>query len=132
MQTSDAKDWRDRSGAKRHAIAFVLFILTGCTSGKDDLSEKSYGPCNGELGSCRLANHIGGLSGDGCLCTLYCAVDSDCPLPKSGTSVPTCQPYGDYVANGHTAQCVLPCDSATQCPDGMSCFGGECWVPTTK
>jgi hypothetical protein len=104
-------------------IVFCLFAIAGCSSTGD---RPAYAPCDGEPGSCRLATHFGGADGDGCLCTYYCQVDNDCPTPSTGTATPVCQPYGDFSINGHTADCRLPCDSTTVCPDGMFCAPSGC------
>ena len=45
------------------------------------------------------------------LCRYDCESDADCPQPQSGDVVPVC----DH------AQCAMPCDDRSTCPDGMTC-----------
>jgi hypothetical protein len=73
-----------------------------------------------------------GSSLDHCLCTYYCKADADCPVPTSGSAKAVCKPFGDFVANGHTASCSLPCDASHTCPDGMECYNDECWARISK
>ena len=117
----------------REFVAIVAsFALIACSSG-DSGSPGIYAPCNGEPGACHLATVQGGASGpESCLCTNYCEVDGDCPLPSTGSVVPTCKPFGDVVVNGHTAACSLPCDPSVTCPNGMECQNGECWARIGK
>jgi hypothetical protein len=112
----------------RPATCCFFLVLAACSSTDGGVSQRSYTPCNGEPTSCALASRTGGSGGDGCLCTYYCMSDRDCPAPESGTAVAICRPFGDYIVNGHTADCRLPCDSSTVCPDGMFCSGGDCWA----
>gem|GEM_PF-6536355 len=114
-------------------VVCLVLGLAGCSSAgtggtPDDGGSRppAYAPCDGEPTACRIAVRFGGVSGDGCLCTYYCEVDSDCPTPATGTARPICQPYGDYIVNGHTADCRLPCDANTVCPDGMTCSPSGC------
>jgi hypothetical protein len=106
------------------------FVMLGCSS-DDSPDEDSgiYAPCDGEPGACALATSLGSSEGDFCLCTHYCDVDAECPMPATGSAVPTCTPFGDVIMDGHTASCTLPCDSKVTCPDGMECQDGECWAP---
>ena len=112
------------------AILFA-FVMLGCSS-DDSPDEDSgiYAPCNGEPGACALAKGVGTSEGEFCVCTYYCKVDADCPAPATGSAVPTCEPFGDQVINGHTASCTLPCDANVACPNGMECQFGECLAPT--
>ena len=95
------------------------------------MASRIYLPCNGEDDAC-LESTRAGVDGGACLCTLFCKTERDCPLPDSGTAVPVCRPFGDLILNGHTADCRLPCDSKTVCPDGMFCSGGECWARVNR
>lgn len=53
--------------------------------------------------------------GTSCYCPRGCAVDTECPVPESGTSAPVCGTMsGDRT-------CLLPCDAGQTCPDGMFC-----------
>lgn len=115
-------------------LALVACSTTGGSGTSDSgaVSQPAYIPCNGEPGACTMATRFGGVSGDGCLCTYYCQVDKDCPVPTTGTATPVCQPYGDFAANGHTADCRLPCDASTVCPNGMSCSPSGCIGPISK
>jgi hypothetical protein len=49
-------------------------------------------------------------------CVHPCTLDSECPLPATGNSVPRCNEGGLL-----TRHCVLPCDETTTCPDGLFC-----------
>jgi hypothetical protein len=118
----------------RQLVALVGVLIVACSAGEDDGSAGSagnqYAPCNGEPNACPLATVRGDASGStACLCRKYCQVDTDCPLPATGTATPICVPFGDVVENGHTAACSLPCDAFTTCPSGMECQSGECWAP---
>lgn len=119
--------------SKMHLAALSLFLLAvaGCSStDADDSSSEpaplEYAPCDGELSVCALTSQYGGESGDGCLCTHFCEVTEDCPVPSTGNAAPECVPYGDFEVDGHTAECTLPCDASTTCPDGMFCSGAGC------
>jgi len=116
-------------------LSFFLLAVAlagaGCSSedaadSSDDGSVREYAPCDGEASLCALATRFGGSSGDGCLCTHFCEVTEDCPVPSTGNAVPLCVPYGDFEVDGHTAECTLPCDAETTCPDGMFCSGAGC------
>lgn len=116
-----------------HLAALALFLLAvaGCSSKDDDDSSseqtsREYAPCDGQPGACPLANRFGGVSGDGCLCTHFCEVTENCPVPSTGNAIPECVPYGDFEIDGHTAECTLPCDADTTCPNGMFCSGAGC------
>lgn len=112
-------------------LACFLLVVGACSPDAEESSDdggtsREYAPCDGEPGACALANRFGGASGDGCLCTHYCEVTEDCPVPSTGNSVPECVPFGDFTIDGHTAACTLPCDADTTCPTGMFCSGAGC------
>jgi hypothetical protein len=114
-------------------VACVLVAFAACssmeggnTSDAEAVTRQEYAPCNGEPAACPIASRFGGISGEGCLCTYYCKVDKDCPIPSTGTATPVCQPYGDFRINDHTADCRLPCDAGALCPDGMFCSVSGC------
>lgn len=113
----------------RSFIVFASLAILGCSSddssGDDEVA--NYAPCSGEPGACRLATVSVSQAGEQCLCQYYCEVDSDCPTPGTGSAVPSCTAFGDYVKDGHTASCTLPCNSSVTCPNGMVCQDGECW-----
>lgn len=110
-------------------VCCALLMIAGCSSGNQGGPSgvgRAYAPCDGEPGACATATRFGGISGDGCLCTYYCTEDKDCPTPGTGTATPVCQPYGDFVVDGHKADCRLPCDANTVCPAGMFCSPSGC------
>jgi len=120
-------------GLRLFCLWGLLLVNWTCSSGSGTDTPDSaaagpsvYASCDGEPGGCSIATRFGGVSGDGCLCTIYCEADSDCPAPASGTASPTCQPYGDVIVNGHKADCRLPCDASTVCPDKMFCSPSGC------
>jgi len=53
-----------------------------------------------------------------CWCRDACETVDDCPVPQTGTSIPTCDDDGD---------CVLVCEDDGDCPNGMDCrfFSGS-------
>jgi hypothetical protein len=106
------------------AVLTMLLSLGACSSGGDPIEKRSYAPCAGEPGACGLALQS---SNGTCLCTYFCKTAADCPVPKTGTAMPLCKSFGDVVLNGHTADCRVPCDAETVCPDGMMCLEGECY-----
>lgn len=110
--------------ARRSLFGFLVTIAACSSAGGG--GTPAYAPCDGKAAACLMATRFGGASGEGCLCTYYCKVDSDCPTPATGTARPVCQPYGDLIVNGQTADCRLPCDASTVCPDGMSCSVSGC------
>jgi hypothetical protein len=115
------------------ATALVALASLDACSSDNSSGSQSYGPCHGEPGACTDAESTGTVSGlDHCLCTHFCTTAADCPVPGTGTAKPICKPFGDVVANGHTASCSLPCDASHTCPDGMECYNDECWVPIGK
>jgi hypothetical protein len=68
--------------------------------------------CDG--GSCEpLVYHV--------ICENRCDADSECPIPSTGTSRPSCQPESHV--------CQLPCSRDADCPIGSTCQDGRPWMP---
>ena len=105
---------------RRHLGWAASLVFLAC--GADE-----YAPCSGEDSVCSEATQTHDGAFDGCLCTIYCESDDDCPTPESGNATPRCKSFGDYEINGESAACSLECDGHHVCPDGMSCNAGECW-----
>lgn len=112
---------------RRSVTILSAAMLLSCSSGEESSSDSGiYAPCNGEPGACALSLGVGAAEVEFCVCTHYCKVDADCPMPATGSAVPTCVPFGDVVVDGHTASCSLPCDKTVTCPDGMECQFDQC------
>jgi hypothetical protein len=97
---------------------FGACVLTSASGGRWPLVCSNGRPCTG--------NSQGACSPQGCeqvahvTCDNDCNVDSDCPIPSTGSSRPQCR--SDY----HF--CRLPCSVDTDCPSGSTCQDGTQWL----
>lgn len=53
------------------------------------------------------------------VCTPFCSPDKTCPVPATGTAVPTCG------TEDNPPHCTLDCSAGKTCPDGMICSKGN-------
>jgi len=92
---------------------------TSSVSSTSGGGEPTYPPCmEGGSPECPppYSECYGFVGPDHSVCTQDCETVDDCPQPTSGTTPVVC-------VGAPVSQCVLECDGAAICPDGMDCLG---------